>query len=167
MRILVTYSSRTGNTKKVAEAIHEVMPVGTHIAPIESAPDPVNYDLILLGFWVDRGTVDELAQSYISKINSKRVALFATLGEYPDSAHARQSMDNARALVSPQNELLGTFICQGRIDPALTDRFRKEGRMTPERQKLHQDAALRPNQEDLADAKKVFGEILNHVLQTS
>ena len=166
MKILVTYSSRTGNTKKVAEAIHKVMPAGTDLAPIESAPDPDNYDLILLGFWVDRGTVDELAQSYMAKVTDKRVGLFATLGEYPDSAHARQSMENARELISPPNELVESFICQGRIDPALTERFRKLGHMTPERRKLHRDAAAHPNEDDFADAQRVFGEILNRVLHT-
>jgi flavodoxin len=166
MKILVTYSSLTGNTKKVAKAINEIMPEGTDLAPVESAPAPDNYDLIALGFWVNRETADNLAQGYMEKISGKKVALFATLGAYPDSEHALKSMENASALLTPRNEVIGSFICQGKIDPALTERLKKLGPdhphgMTPERLQRHEDAARHPNEEDFANAKRVFAEIVN------
>ena len=37
MKALVVYSSRTGNTRKIAEAIAAVLP-GCEIHPVESAP---------------------------------------------------------------------------------------------------------------------------------
>jgi len=58
MKLLVTYSSRTGNTKKVAEAIISIMPAVTEIYPVEEAPPPQGYDFIVFGFWVNRETAD-------------------------------------------------------------------------------------------------------------
>lgn len=46
MKALVVYSSKTGNTKKVAEAVHGVFPHGTDLYRVEDAPSPDNYDLI-------------------------------------------------------------------------------------------------------------------------
>ena len=46
MKALVVYSSRTGNTRKIAEAIAAVLP-GCEIHPVESAPAPEGYDCLL------------------------------------------------------------------------------------------------------------------------
>ena len=53
MKTLIVYSSLTGNTKKVAEAIAAVLP-GCDLLPVEEAPASVEgYDLVALGYWVD------------------------------------------------------------------------------------------------------------------
>ena len=49
MKTLIVYSSLTGNTKKVAEAIAAVLP-GCDLLPVEEAPASVEgYDLVALG----------------------------------------------------------------------------------------------------------------------
>ena len=60
MKALVVYSSRTGNTRKIAEAIAAVLP-GCEIHPVESAPAPEGYDLVAVGYWVDKGMPDAQA----------------------------------------------------------------------------------------------------------
>ncbi len=62
MKILLTYSSKTGNTRKVAEGIYEILPEGSLITPIEENINPNEFDLILVGFWVDKGMADEKAK---------------------------------------------------------------------------------------------------------
>ena len=49
MRSLVTYSSRTGNTRKVAEAIFEILPDPKEIHPVAEAPPPDDFDFIAIG----------------------------------------------------------------------------------------------------------------------
>ena len=54
MKTLVVYSSRTGNTGKVARAVAE----GLHdcdIYPVKDAPNPSGYDFVAVGYWVDKG----------------------------------------------------------------------------------------------------------------
>ncbi|CUH97702.1 hypothetical protein P22_3837 [Propionispora sp. 2/2-37] len=164
MKTLIIYSSLTGNTRKVAEAVKEVFGDEADIVPVEEKPLADGYDLIAAGFWVDRGTADKKAQDYITGLRDKKVALFATLGAYPDSGHARKSMDNARSLLDGSNQFIGSFICQGKIDPRLAEKFKNlpEGHphaMTPERAARYHEAAKHPDEADLAKAKAAFATI--------
>ena len=67
MKALVVYSSRTGNTRKIAEAIAAVLP-GCEIHPVESAPAPEGYDLVAVGYWVDKGMPDAQAKAYLETV---------------------------------------------------------------------------------------------------
>ena len=115
MKTLVVYSSRTRNTKKVADAIYEIMPEGSKIAPVTDDPIFMDYDFIALGFWVDKGLPDKKAQEYMRKINGKKVGLFMTLGADPDSEHANDCMKRAEEMVRSDNDLIGHFISQGKV----------------------------------------------------
>lgn len=162
MKSLVVYSSRTGNTKKVAQAIHEIFPAPCDIHPVETAPDPAGYDFVAIGFWVDKGEPDARAKDYMKRVQGRKVGLFGTLGAWPDSDHARQCLDKARELMAG-NEILGTFLCQGRIDPAVLEMMRKVASdahpMTPERQARIREAEKHPDAADLAAARTVFRDV--------
>lgn len=56
MKIIVLYSSRTGNTRKVAEAIASALPVGTPCLDLtQPLPEDLDaYDCVFLGYWVDQ-----------------------------------------------------------------------------------------------------------------
>lgn len=170
MKNLIVYSSLTGNTKMVGEAIHEIMPRETLISPVETAPDAKDYDFVSVGFWVDKGTADKKAQEYLKTIKGKKVALFATLGASPATAHAEDSLRRAAEFLDESNTLVGTFICQGKISRKITEVIKKmpEGHphsMTPEREALHREAALHPNENDLASAQSTFKELLAKLRQ--
>lgn len=168
MKTLVAYSSKTGNTKQVAEAIMAVMPEGADICPIEEAPSHDAYDFIAVGFWVDRETADKKAQEFMSRIKGKKIALFGTLGAEPDSQHALKSMINAKGIVEQGNQVVGEFMCRGKIDPKLTEALVKLApdhphAMTPERVARHEQAKNHPNEEDFRNAQAAFTEILSRV----
>ena len=55
-RILVTYQSQTGNTKKVATAIFDALPEPKEVKPIREVESLEDYDLIFLGFLDQRIT---------------------------------------------------------------------------------------------------------------
>lgn len=161
MKTLVVYSSRTGNTKKVAEAVFSAMPEGCEIHPVETAPGPEGYDLVALGYWVDKGLPDSLAQSYMTKIKNKNVALFGTLGAWPDSDHARSCMEEAVKMLETNN-IVATFMCQGKVDPRLVEMMEKKNieghKMTPERKARLEEAAKHPDEKDLENAFIVFSK---------
>ena len=47
MKALIVYSTLTGNTQKVAEAIQKALPEGTACLSAKEAPDPAAYDLVV------------------------------------------------------------------------------------------------------------------------
>lgn len=167
MKNLVVYSSSTGNTKKVAEAIGEE--IGARVLSFDEVTEWQSYDFIAVGFYNTRGFAEEKMQEFMEKIKNKKVGVFATLGAYPDSDHAKDTLVKAREFVEKnQNEVLCEFICQGAIDPNLIQRMRKLAAeqgdkafhpITPEREQRWKDAASHPDETDLENAKKAFSKI--------
>lgn len=165
MKILLTYSSKTGNTRKVAEGIYEILPEGSLITPIEENINPNEFDLILVGFWVDKGMADEKAKKYMEKIEGKKVGVFGTLGAYPDSDHAKKTLKRVRELLEVKNEVIAEFLCQGKVDPKLIEKFKElpaghPHGMTEERRKRHEEASKHPNEQDIKEAQKIFGDLI-------
>ncbi len=123
MKTLVVYSSQSGNTKKLAEAVYEVLPGEKEIHPVEEAPDPEGFDLVAVGFWFKAGNPDPKSAEYLRKVQGTRLFLFATHGAAPDSEHARKGMAAARALAEGA-DIVGTFNCQGAVKPGLLEKVK-------------------------------------------
>ncbi len=155
MKVLITYSSKTGNTRKVAEAIHLALPEAD-LCPVSNAPDSDQYDLVFAGFWVEKGTASADMQSFLQKLSDKPVALFATPGAYPESHHAAESLQAAADLIS-SGSVVGRFICQGAIDRNVIEWMEQlpkdhENAPTESRRKLWKDAETHPDEADLKKA---------------
>lgn len=161
MKTLIVYSSRTGNTQKVADAIAEVLP-GCALHPVDSAPPADAFDFVCIGYWVDKGGPDAAARAYMEGVRGKTVALFGTLGAWPDSDHARDCRSRGEECLGGDrgNTVLGTFLCQGKIDPGVLAMMAKMAGdihpMTPEREARIAEAAKHPDAEDLGRARETF-----------
>ena len=160
MRLLVVYSSVTGNTKKVAEAIASAVP-GCDIFPVSEAPSAEGYDLVAAGYWVDKGMPDAKCRAWLETLSNCRIAFFGTLGAWPDSDHAKECMARAAVLAeSPErgNSVCGSWLCQGAIDPHIIEIMAKTASdvhpMTPERRARIEEAKKHPDTDDLESACK-------------
>ncbi|MGB5749390.1 MAG: flavodoxin family protein [Desulfobacterales bacterium] len=121
MKSLVVYSSQTGNTRKLAEAVFEALPGEKELYPVEKAPDPSDYGFIAVGFWFMKGKPDPKSSEYIGKIGKKELFLFATHAAGVGSDHAGQGMEVAKALAS-KADIRGTFSCQGQASPKILEK---------------------------------------------
>jgi flavodoxin len=172
---LIVYSSKTGNTRKLAEGIHRGLAEAlgaVRIAAVEEAPDPGGADWLLVGFWADRGNGDQKAREYLESLEGRRIGLFGTLGAYPDSDHAGDIRKRMQDLAAEKNAVLGCFLCQGKIDPALTERFKSfpadnPHAMTPERMERHLEAAKHPDEKDIEAAVAACLSMVKRVPQVS
>lgn len=165
MKPVVIYSSRTGNTKKVAEAVLSGLPAGTPMIAAEDIQQVADYDLVFMGYWVDKGTADITAQRAMAKISGKLVAIFSTSGAYPESRQAKASQANGASCFGDGCTLLGSFICQGAVDPQFIERALDRPpdhhhAPTPERIQRWEDASTHPDQNDLDKAVAFSREIL-------
>ncbi|RLA50653.1 MAG: flavodoxin family protein [Gammaproteobacteria bacterium] len=112
MKTLIVYSSKSGNTRKLAEAVSSLSPGKSDIKSVQENPDPKGYDLVVLGFWLQAGKADPRSSEYLEKLENVKLFLFATHGAGADSDHAQNAMKAAKALAT-SCEVVGTFNCQG------------------------------------------------------
>ena len=167
MKTLVIYSSLTGNTKKVAQAVAGVLPDCT-LLPVEEAPSCVaEYDLVAVGYWVDKGMPDGKTRRWLSGVKNARLAFFGTLGAWPDSDHARECMARGEKLaLEPErgNVVLGSWLCQGRIDPNVLEVMAKMAGsahpMTEERKARIEEAKKHPDENDCLSAQNFIRSVL-------
>ncbi len=159
MAYIVVYSSRTGNTKQVAEAIAKALPEGTECVSVKDAPASfADYDGVFMGFWADQGNANKEAQPVIQRIDNKKVVLFATLGVPPMMPHAEKTIVAAAGLLPNGTTPVGMFKCQGKVDPKVIEMMYKifpEGHphgRSAERDARHTQAASHPDAADLQHA---------------
>jgi flavodoxin I len=159
MKTLVVYSSQSGNTRKLADAVFDFIDAEKEIYPVDGAPEPSGYDSVAVGFWLKAGKPDPLSLEFFSKIKAQKLFLFATHGAATGSAHAEGAMSHARILV-PEAKVLGTFSCQGEVNPEVLERVSKK----PEPPVWLKDAPHaegHPNRNDLHELKKVLEKVRN------
>lgn len=157
MKFLIVYSSRTGNTRQVAEALYAAAPDGSTISKVETAPAADGYNVIFVGYWMDRGTADEKSKAYLRTLTKKKVVLFETMGASPASEHAYTGFANAATCLSEGNTIMGVLAIQGAVDPALIAMMRKmpvgSAHNTGEMEKTTEEAAKHPDAADLEKTK--------------
>lgn len=125
MKGIIIYSSKTGNTKRMAKKIYEALKdkYQMEIEDIIDSPDMEGYDFVLLGGWIDRGTLEGKALKYINQIKNKNLGLFATLGAMPDSEHGKKVICNLKDLLKDRASL-GQYICPGQVDPKMIEKLK-------------------------------------------
>jgi flavodoxin len=154
MKSLVVYSSQTGNTRKLAEAVFEALPGEKALYPVDEAPDPSDYGFIALGFWFMQGKPDPKSAEFLGRIGKKPLFLFATHAAAADSDHANQGMEMAKSLAI-ESDIRGTYSCQGEASPKILEKASNKPQ-PPVWLAQAPDAVGHPNESDI--------EVLNHQL---
>ena len=115
MKVLVTYFSRTGNTRKVAEAIFEEMPTPKELKDLRQTEGFDGYDLVFVGLPIEIFGPPKEAVSLLAKQRAgKKVALFATHAAREDAPQLPEWLAKCEATIATA-DLLGSFNCQGEL----------------------------------------------------
>ena len=164
MKGLIIYSSKTGNTKRMAEKIYEVLKDKQQmtIKDIRDAPEVEQFDFILLGGWIDRGTLETKTLKLLKTIKNKKIGLFATLGAMPDSEHGRKVIKNIEDLLNDRDSL-GQYICPGLVDPKMIEKLKGiTGLVVPKKikEKMIETSlkSRKAKEEELSEAANYFAE---------
>ena len=133
MKALVTYLTKTGNTLRIAEAIHEVIPCEKEILPFDKVDSFDGFDLIFIGFPVMQFGPPAPARKLISThASGKNIALFITHAMLSNGNDPNQQsmlikeLDNCRSICSHAN-LLGLYHCQGELSAEIADQLIASG----------------------------------------
>jgi flavodoxin len=160
MKILVTYSSKTGNTEKVAKAIYDAVPVHREILPIDRVQDTSDYSMIFVGFPVQAHSVPGEAEDFLRKLPpGKNVAFFSTHGSLRGGQLPKQALEHAMSL-NPAIHVLGSFGCRGKVRSDIIEMLmsKQEHMCWAEEART---ADPHPDANDLADAAAFAAEVLN------
>ena len=159
MRTTLVYSSLTGNTEKVAKAIKENVQGIEGLQKIETlSADIQDYDAYIVCYWNARGTADPKTLKFLASITNKKIIAIGTLGAYPTGEHAMRMKARVKEVIeSHHNTLIADFCCQGRIDPARTEKRRlipkgEKHHLDEEGYKRHLESRLHPNELDFENA---------------
>ena len=162
MKTLIVFSSRTGNTRKLAQTLKDLFGGEKTFCHIDEAPEPEGFDLIALGFWVQAGKPDPKSSAYLAKVSEANLFLFATHGASADSAHALNAMEQAKSL-APSARVVGTFNCPGEVNPAFLEKARNKDPQPPWI-KDAPDAVGHPDQSDINRLTEIVKERLPEFL---
>ena len=124
-RYSIIYSSRTGNTKLLAEAIRESLPADLcdHFGTDEAGA--VESEKLYVGFWTDKGTADEAALALLKRLKNKKIFLFGTAGFGESEAYFQKVLDRVKESIDESNSIIGTYMCQGKMPESVKNRYLK------------------------------------------
>ena len=126
MTYAIICSSKTGNTKKLAQRAREVLGEKNEV-PVADA------ELVLLGSWTDKGGLDPALEDELPQLGGKRVFLFGTCGFGGSQAYYDRVLDRFAAALPKDAHVVGRFMCQGQMPPAVRERYVKMSEQDPDR----------------------------------
>ncbi len=159
MDYLVVYTSKTGNTQKVAVKIFEALPgKSKDIVSLEELGGE-EADTYFVGFWNNRGICTTEVIDFLSGLHGKRVALFGTCGLSGNKDYFKQVEKQVSVFIPDDNEYLGCFLCGGKMAPRVLEKYRQMQVVcdTPQIRNLiaaYEDAMLHPDEQDFQNASE-------------
>lgn len=151
MTYSVVYSSKTGNTRMLAEAIRSFLPNENCTYMGEPSSQALVADRIYVGFWTDKGTCDPETAAFLSELTKQEVFLFGTAGFGGSAEYFEKILAEVKQKLGPQVRLIGTYMCQGKMPQGVRRRY-EAMEESPRRQMLldNFDRALsHPDEADL------------------
>lgn len=140
----IVFSSRTGNTAELAEAVRGALPEGTceYFGSVsgDDGGDGRGYagagcgrtssaipasETLFVGFWTNQGVADQAAQKLLGQLRNRKIFLFGTAGFGGSEAYFQAILNKTKAFIDDSNTVIGTFMCQGKMPHSVRERYVK------------------------------------------
>ena len=172
MKYAVVYASSTGNTGILAHEIQTYMEKrngecvwfgkaadavsATGLPGRDSAAGLPEADILFAGFWTDKGNCSEEMGTFLESLHGKKLFLFGTAGFGGSEEYFSRILGQVRGHIAGDNEVIGTYMCQGKMPVSVKARYEKMLESDPENERMKAmitnfDQALsHPDERDLA-----------------
>ncbi|WP_087157129.1 flavodoxin family protein BilS [Lachnoclostridium sp. An181] len=167
---MIIFSSRTGNTEKLAEKIFFSLP--KHKKDIVRAAQwdaKVEANIYFVGFWVDKGDCPPDIAGILQALHGKKVALFGTCGEGDNPGYYEMLEGTVKKHLSEDNDYLGCFLCQGKMPMAVRARYENMLENAQDKaivqKMLHNfdEGLLHPDERDLKNLERFVQECMEKI----
>lgn len=159
MRVGIFYSSVSGNTKLIAQTIQKELHCDMMVMADYNEEVLRNYDLLFIGYWIDKGDCDTLSKKVLNGVNGEKIALFGTLGAADNTTYYDMVKSNVE-----KNVLIGKvhyhFLCQGKIEDKLFKQCKDTLQKDPDNEHLkmqvlnYEEGMSHPDETDISCARK-------------
>lgn len=122
-RYSIMFSSVTGNTRMLAEAIRETLPKENCDYFGVCGGAEAKSELLYVGFWTDKGNADEDTLALLAGLRGKKIFLFGTAGFGGSEAYFHRILKNVQKSLGRSNKIIGTFMCQGKMPMSVRNRY--------------------------------------------
>ena len=124
-RYSIIFNSKTGNTRKLADAIHEALPQENCDLFGAVEGDVPASETLYIGFWTDKGSADKATAELLAKLKNRKIFLFGTAGFGGSEEYFTNILDNVKKLINESNTVVGEYMCQGRMPDSVRERYIK------------------------------------------
>ncbi len=156
MKYAIVFSSKTGNTRALAQAVARALPQENCLYFGPPAQEALRAPVVYAGFWTDKGTCDSDTAAFLSSLTTQQVFLFGTAGFGGSAAYFDKIMDAVQAHVPSSVRVIGRWMCQGKMAQGVRLRY-EAMEDSPRRTAMLEnfDRALsHPDSTDLAEIQK-------------
>lgn len=142
MRGVIIYSSKTGNTERLAGHLYEAFRERHDLVlcDIDSYRKyrGETFDFALIGGWIHRAMPDKKVLKFLERYTFPKIGLFVTMAAPPEGKHGQEVQRNLAKLLEGRNSL-GYVAIPGPVDPKVMDVISRKGwrgKLIPEKARL-------------------------------
>ena len=125
MKYAIVYSSQTGNTEMLAQALKEKLSEEDCVYYGEPDKAALKAERIYVGFWTDKGTCDKKTKDFLKGIKNKEVFLFGTAGFGQSQAYFDNILKGIKQSLDQSCTVAGGWMCQGKMPMSVRDRYQE------------------------------------------
>ena len=156
MSYSIVYSSKTGNTALLAQALRECLGEENCLYFGPPSAQALKAQRIYVGFWTDKGTCDEETAQFLATLTQQEVFLFGTAGFGGEAAYFAKILAMVKEEIPEGVHVIGEYMCQGKMPDTVRRRY-EQMEDSPRKQIMLENfdrALAHPGREDLEQLKK-------------
>ena len=122
----IIFSSMTGDTKLLANAVREALPQENcdYFGTSSNRENPTS-ELLFIGFWTDKGVADENTLTLLKTLQNKKIFLFGTAGFGGSEEYYQKILAKTKEAIDASNTIVGEYMCQGKMPLSVKERYVK------------------------------------------
>ena len=123
MSYAIVFSSKTGNTRLLADTLRASLPQNECTYFGAPAPEALEAETLYIGFWTDKGKADADTLEFLQQLRGKQIFLFGTAGFGGSAPYFEKILAATRKALDGSNTVIGSFMCQGKMPMSVRQRY--------------------------------------------